>query len=61
MTTSSPRRAPTRPCSTSSARPNGRKFRGFDAPEYNVRAIEAAVAKPYAEGVLTGSASYSWS
>src|SRR5688572_12665363 len=29
-----------------------RKFRGFDAPEYNVRAIEAAVAKPYAEGVL---------
>src|SRR3954469_22455534 len=32
---------------------NARKFRGFDAPEYNVRAIEAAVAKPYAEGVLT--------
>src|SRR5688572_1686881 len=31
---------------------NARKFRGFDAPEYNVRAIEAAVAKPYAEGVL---------
>jgi 3-hydroxyacyl-CoA dehydrogenase len=31
---------------------NGRKFRGFDAPEYNIRAIEAAVAKPYAEGVL---------
>src|SRR5687767_12115533 len=30
---------------------NARKFRGFDAPEYNVRAIEAAVAKPYAEGV----------
>jgi 3-hydroxyacyl-CoA dehydrogenase len=32
---------------------NARKFRGFDAPEYNVRAIEAAVAKPYAEGVVT--------
>ncbi|MBV9882325.1 MAG: enoyl-CoA hydratase/isomerase family protein, partial [Sphingomonadaceae bacterium] len=32
---------------------NARKFKGFDAPEYNIRAIEAAVAKPYAEGVLT--------
>src|SRR3569623_862829 len=32
---------------------NARKFRGFDAPEYNIRAIEAAVATPYAEGVLT--------
>ncbi|HEX4737263.1 MAG TPA: 3-hydroxyacyl-CoA dehydrogenase NAD-binding domain-containing protein [Allosphingosinicella sp.] len=32
---------------------NARKFRGFDAPESNIRAIEAAVAKPYAEGVLT--------
>lgn len=32
---------------------NARKFRGFDAPENNIRAIEAAVAKPYAEGVLT--------
>jgi len=31
---------------------NARKFKGFDAPEYNVRAIEAAVAKPYEEGVL---------
>ncbi|HEU0310722.1 MAG TPA: 3-hydroxyacyl-CoA dehydrogenase NAD-binding domain-containing protein, partial [Sphingomicrobium sp.] len=31
---------------------NAKKFRGFDAPEYNVRAIEAAVAKPYAEGVI---------
>jgi 3-hydroxyacyl-CoA dehydrogenase len=30
---------------------NARKFRGFDAPEYNIRAIEAAVAKPYADGV----------
>jgi 3-hydroxyacyl-CoA dehydrogenase len=29
-----------------------RKFRGFDAPEANIRAIEAAVNKPYAEGVL---------
>jgi 3-hydroxyacyl-CoA dehydrogenase len=32
---------------------NARKMKGFDAPEYNVRAIEAAVAKPYADGVLT--------
>jgi 3-hydroxyacyl-CoA dehydrogenase len=31
---------------------NARKFRGFDAPEYNIRAIEAAVAKPYSEGVI---------
>jgi 3-hydroxyacyl-CoA dehydrogenase len=30
---------------------NARKFRGFDAPESNIKAIEAAVAKPYAEGV----------
>jgi 3-hydroxyacyl-CoA dehydrogenase len=32
---------------------NAKKFRGFDAPEYNVRAIEAAVKAPYAEGVMT--------
>jgi 3-hydroxyacyl-CoA dehydrogenase len=31
---------------------NARRFKGFDAPEANVKAIEAAVAKPYAEGVL---------
>ena len=31
---------------------NARKFKGFDAPEANIKAIEAAVAKPYAEGVL---------
>ncbi|HEX5184185.1 MAG TPA: 3-hydroxyacyl-CoA dehydrogenase NAD-binding domain-containing protein [Allosphingosinicella sp.] len=31
---------------------NARKFRGFDAPESVIRAIEAAVARPYAEGVL---------
>jgi 3-hydroxyacyl-CoA dehydrogenase len=31
---------------------NARKFRGFDAPEANIKAIEAAVAKPYAEGVM---------
>ncbi len=31
---------------------NAKKFRGFDAPEFNIRAIEAAVAKPYSEGVL---------
>jgi len=32
---------------------NAKKMRGFDAPEYNVRAVQAAVEKPYAEGVLT--------
>ncbi|HZG45908.1 MAG TPA: 3-hydroxyacyl-CoA dehydrogenase NAD-binding domain-containing protein [Allosphingosinicella sp.] len=32
---------------------NAKKMRGFDAPEYNIRAVEAAVQKPYAEGVLT--------
>jgi len=31
---------------------NARKFRGFDAPEANIKAIETALAKPYAEGVL---------
>ncbi len=31
---------------------NVRKFRGFDAPEKNIQAVEAAVAKPYAEGVI---------
>ena len=31
---------------------NARKFRGFDAPEANIQAVEAAVAKPYAEGVI---------
>lgn len=31
---------------------HAKKFRGFDAPESNIKAIEAAVAKPYAEGVL---------
>ncbi|HEY0112725.1 MAG TPA: 3-hydroxyacyl-CoA dehydrogenase NAD-binding domain-containing protein [Allosphingosinicella sp.] len=31
---------------------NARKFRGFQAPEHNIRAIEAAVSKPYAEGVM---------
>ena len=31
---------------------NARKFRGFDAPEANIKAVEAAVAKPYAEGVM---------
>jgi len=30
---------------------NLKKMRGFDAPEYNVRAVQAAVEKPYAEGV----------
>jgi len=31
---------------------NGRKFRGFDAPEANIRAVEFACKKPYAEGVI---------
>jgi len=31
---------------------NGRKFRGFDAPEYNIRAVKIACEKPYGEGVL---------
>jgi 3-hydroxyacyl-CoA dehydrogenase len=31
---------------------NARKFRGFEAPEMNIRAVEAAVAMPYAEGVI---------
>jgi 3-hydroxyacyl-CoA dehydrogenase len=30
---------------------NARKMKGFDAPEYNIRAVEASVAHPYAEGV----------
>ncbi len=31
---------------------HARKFRGFEAPEANIKAVEAAVAKPYAEGVI---------
>src|SRR3954451_15085169 len=31
---------------------NARRFRGFEAPEKNIQAVEAAVAKPYAQGVL---------
>ncbi len=31
---------------------NAKKFRGFEAPEAVIQAIEAAVAKPYAEGIL---------
>jgi len=31
---------------------NARKFRGFEAPEANIKAVEAAVAKPFAEGVI---------
>ncbi|SMF74906.1 3-hydroxyacyl-CoA dehydrogenase NAD-binding domain-containing protein [Allosphingosinicella indica] len=30
---------------------NARKMKGFDAPEANIKAIEAALSKPYAEGV----------
>ncbi len=32
---------------------NARKFRGFLAPEYNIRCIEAAVNQPFAEGLAT--------
>src|SRR3990170_2259907 len=31
---------------------NARRFRGFEAPEANIKAVEAALAKPYAEGVI---------
>jgi len=31
---------------------NARKFRGFDAPEANIKAIETATRTPYSEGVL---------
>lgn len=30
---------------------NARRFRGFDAPEFNIRCIEAAVELPFAEGL----------
>ncbi len=30
---------------------NARKFKGFDAPEANIRAVRAATEKPYSEGV----------
>ncbi len=30
---------------------NARRFRGFDAPEFNIRCIEAAVSLPFDEGV----------
>jgi len=31
---------------------NAKKFRGFDAPEANIRAVKVACEKPYEEGVL---------
>jgi len=31
---------------------NARRFRGFDAPEFNIRAVQAACEKPYSEGVI---------
>ncbi|HEU5286376.1 MAG TPA: 3-hydroxyacyl-CoA dehydrogenase NAD-binding domain-containing protein [Sphingomicrobium sp.] len=31
---------------------NAKKFRGFDAPEANIRAVQAALDKPYSEGVI---------
>ena len=30
---------------------NARKFKGFEAPELNIQAVEAAISHPYAEGV----------
>src|SRR5260221_417473 len=33
-------------------RENARKFRGFDAPEANVKAVSIACEKPYSEGVI---------
>jgi 3-hydroxyacyl-CoA dehydrogenase len=32
---------------------NARKFRGFDAPEFNIRCIEAAASLPFEEGIRT--------
>ena len=32
---------------------NARKFRGFLAPEYNIRCVEAAVNQPFEEGLAT--------
>ena len=34
-------------------RANARKFRGFLAPEYNIRCIEAAVNEPFEDGLKT--------
>ncbi len=31
---------------------NARKFRGFDAPEANIKAVRVATEKPYGEGVI---------
>src|SRR5436190_1805619 len=31
---------------------NARKFRGFDAPEANIRAVQAATEMPFAQGVI---------
>jgi len=31
---------------------NARKFKGFDAPEANIRAVKVATEKPYSEGVI---------
>jgi 3-hydroxyacyl-CoA dehydrogenase len=31
---------------------NARKFRGFDAPDFNIRCVEAAVNMPFDEGML---------
>jgi 3-hydroxyacyl-CoA dehydrogenase len=35
---------------------NGKRFRGFDAPEANIQAIEAAVNQPFEQGLETESA-----
>ncbi len=31
---------------------NAKKFRGFDAPDFNIRCVEAAVAMPFDEGMV---------
>jgi 3-hydroxyacyl-CoA dehydrogenase len=31
---------------------NARKFKGFDAPDANIRAVQVATQKPYSEGVI---------
>src|SRR5437868_11182924 len=31
---------------------NGRKFRGFEAPDANIKAVKVACEKPYSEGVI---------
>ncbi len=52
-TTRSRPRAAIRRSSSDFRKANARKFRGFLAPEYNIRCIEAAVNEPFEEGLKT--------